>query len=460
MEDIDVIGKFWLPGQQDDKEFGRLRFTRQSGGELEIYSDDSSSSGLVNVTPNDRKEDLLILGTSIFDFKKNQTTSRIFTLDRGMQTRSSISFGGISTLSTRFYIHSIYENMLCPKSEELTFSEATVQIHGINGWIPLTKEVKDISNIEATENQYIEPKSHKAEINNIGSIEICIPQYSTRDMLQDTYPATTIKLSFNKPSPISEILEIIGYIQNLVSLATSEFHSIELLTLRVPANSNITVYPQASETVKVFSKLYEPTNLNHVKENSVTYREHVCRFSYNDIGKAVGIAQWIERMNSSEGKKSLALSMLLVDKVWDKIPQELRQFSVTTAALILAPASCKKPIKERLQSLRNGLENVLPPYIDNKWFAAVAHLRSKFIAHPERRRGQNYPAIEAEFSRYLLKRVCYSRIFKDILELSDQIIKKKTWESNEAKQYLALVMKNDLKEWYRSQKAGGQETVG
>ena len=448
MEDIDIIGKFWLPGQQDDKEFGRLRFTRQSGGELEIYSDDSSPNTLSAIS-SDGGSDLLIFGTSLFDLKNNKPSVRMFTLDDGLLTNCSLYWGGGSAHSARFHIHSIYENILWEENGEITFSEATVQIHGTNGWVPLKKELDGISDIHAASNQYFESESHEAEINNIGNIEIHIPRYSVYEMCRDIYPDTTIKLSFNRPSTFSEILKIIGYIQNLVSLATSEFHSIKSLKLKVPVNSDIHVCTQESREVIAFFQPSEPSDLYSHSKSSANHREYYCRFSYHDIGREVGLAKWIERMDSSKKEESLALSMLLEGKTWDGVPSELRHFSLITAALELAPASDSN-IKQCLQSLRNGLENVLPPYIDDEWFTAVAYLRSKFIAHPRNRRGRNYPTDEAEFSIRLLELVCYSRIFKDILKLPDSVITKRTWKNHIAEQKLNSALNYDLKEWHRS----------
>ncbi len=456
MEDIDVLGKFWLSGHQENKEFGRLRFTRQIGGELEVYSDDSSPSTLADVTSSGGS-DWLIFGTSLFDLKSNKPSVRIFTLDGVALTNWNLpwgtSIGSVSAQSARLYVRSIYENMLWIEKEELTFSEATVQIRGIDEWLP---SLDGISNTNAESKKHIKQKTPRAEIKDIGHIELHIPEYREYESSRDTCLATTIKLSFTKPSTFSEIIKIIGYIQSLVSLATSKFHSVESLKLKVPANSDAHMSSQESREVIAFFRPPEPSSLYSQSKSSDNHQESNYQFLYHDIEKEVGLAKWIERMESNKNEETLAISMLLKGKTWDETPLELQHFSIITAALMLAPASDNN-IKKCLQSLRKELKNVLPTYIDDEWFAAVAHLRSKFIAHPKKRRGRNYPATEATLSIRLLELVCYSRIFKDILELPDSVIKRRTWENRIAEQKLNSARNCDLKEWYMASKQEDKE---
>lgn len=461
MDTINAIGKFWLPEFPEKQEVGIISFSPEQGATLRIVSDerDKEDKSLFFNSPLIDLEELSakiprIDGISMYDIDTNTTHGRRFILEDCTPTASTINSsyaGNISSCS--FIAQCIYEtNILWDPKSEITFEKVSFVIEGVEGWISGLTNFKHDSDWETDkkgkERRVKESVSLSvsspdfAIIPDIGNLEVCTNILGKYDRHESALSASHFfEIEFTENKKFSEILTIAGCVQNLLQLATNEFHKF--------ISFNVTV----SDLEKDFTKVrFRPIIPIQEKKESPhpKFRYRNSKFTYSDIGGSEGISKWVHALNKQEEIDwKFAIAYLLGNNQWDNSPAELTFFSVVTGALVLSPETKSRPdIKSRLKYLYTELGEIVPE-LDDDWFQTMASLRNKFVVHPEEKRENNWPTDGSDlYARNILFLICVSYILQNILGLSPEVLKERIWENSETKQYIAYGKSNNIVEWY------------
>lgn len=462
MDTINAIGKFWFPEFPEKQEVGIIRFSPEEGATLLIVGDerDKEHKSLFFNSPLIDMEELSaniprIDGIAMYDIDTSTTHGRRFVLEDCTPIGSTINSsyaGNISSCS--FSAQFIYEtNILWDSKSEIAFDKVSFVIEGVEGWISGLTNFEHDSEWQTDGNgkERLAKETVSLSVSfpdlaiipDIGSLEVCaniLGKYDRHESALSTNHFFEIEFTEKKKFP--EILKIAGCIQNLLQLATDEFHKF--------ISFNVTVSDLEEDITNV---RFRPIIPIQEKKKSVhpKLRYRNSKFTYSDIGGSEGISKWIETLSKrDEIDWKFAIAYLLGNNQWDNSPAELTFFSVITGALLLSPETKSRPdIKSRLKYLYTELGEIVPK-LDDDWFQAMASLRNKFVVHPEAKREHNWPSDGSVlYARNILFLICVSYVLQNILGLSPEILKKKIWENNETKQYIAYSKSNNIVEWYR-----------
>lgn len=475
MNTINVLGKFWIPSEPNNRATGILSFTPEEGARLALVREGYSNEGnsalwqFPDFSLSDDQNIPRIDGLGIYDMEKDEACARHFTLEDCMSMGISRHFGLANSARSIFHPQFIYDgNVEWGSGSDPTFASVSFTILGVEGWI---------SSIIQTDSDYIWDKSNKknrisektlrvaiddsdeeqAHIDGIGNLTVW-PSIGFKGVgFSHTISASHgFKIDFDQPHNFKEILNIIGNIRDLIVIATGELHPYDNLHLTVPGleDSHVTVYFQEAFI----------GGQKDIQEKPAPQRYHNSRFRYEEIGRAKGIAKWITKTIATEDIDwSLAVAHITGTDKWSNTPMEFRLFSVVTGVLMLCPEDPngkttleKRNIARRLKYLCKTIENIIPDYIDDEWADAVSDLRSKCIAHPEARREFPFPEGEDSselFVMFLLYRIGITYIMKSVIELPENHIKDRVWNDFATQQILERTLIHDIKKWHKKVKA-------
>ena len=475
MNTINVLGKFWIPSEPNNRATGILSFTPEEGARLALvregYTNESNSAlwQFPDLSLSDDQNIPRIDGLGIYDMEKKEACAHRFTLEDCMSMGKSLHSGLANSSASIFHPQFIYDgNVEWGSESDLTFTSVSFTILGVEGWI---------SSIIQTDSDYIwddsggksrisektvkvaiaDSDEEQAHIDGIGNLTVWPSIGFDGIGFSHTISASHgFKIDFDRPKNFIEILGIVGNLRNLIVIATGEFHPYDSFHLTVPdlEDSRVTVYFQ-----EAFIDGQKDT-----QEKPLAKRYHDSRFRYEEIGRAKGIAQWITKTIATEDIDwSLAVSLITDPDKWQNTPIELRLFSVVTGVLMLYPEDPsgktnneKRKISRRLKLLIEAINEIIPDYIDAEWANAVSDLRSKCIAHPEARREFPFPESDDGsplFVMLLLYRIGITYIMKSVIELPEDHIRERVWNDFATQQILERASIHDIKKWHRKVKA-------
>ena len=368
MEDLDVEGLFWLEDKPDDKVAGRLTFTAQRGGTLNLIGAFHEAG-----RPADPDEVVRIHG--IAGAKR--------------RTLENCHYGGQHVTEPgaaheRYHPSIILSGGHFSEEQLSRFRSVYVQMRHLEHWIPQTRRAIDhpppADGDPPGRTTIIHTRLERSVLRTeLGELELDFPDTLSLGMFEATIKQScSLGLSFNEPSPLQDAFHFSGLVQDLVTIGT--YTPAEFTSIRLAHNDTV----QMRTAGQVIDDLVDVHTLLHVSNAAADSENGYpsgMLFTFDDIGGLDGVARWLaisEKYSHVVGR--LAGHWYAPGEYTDS-----RFFSIVTAAGALEkarPQGSDLTFRERLVRIAKHAGKSSSMVVDDVgvWAKEILDIRNE-IAH-------------------------------------------------------------------------------
>ncbi len=282
MDGFEYEGIWWLPDNPQKQISGTLRFTPEEGATLDLI-------GTFKDSINEMLNPDIILGIS--------SNGKEITLYKCFEIRSNVSFPGLLTSS--FYADVVFVGAHFQKNEDIRFKEMSIYYLYLDEWVNISgfKIQLEFDEKEMLI-KYESPASIQAGIDKDYKIFIGFGvTYPTLSIVQkevNIKQRTYIRIEPSVEKSLDEYWNIMGYIQNFLSLGIME--PVYPLIIRgiTEVNKKMIDGRPCNRSVEIYYRLPE------ISKAPKTLLPHDMLFTFKDISDRfeVFLKNWFEKANT------------------------------------------------------------------------------------------------------------------------------------------------------------------
>lgn len=290
MRSFEGIGDFWIPGSEDVKISGSLKFDQESSGKLIL------NGAFGNDYSNDEPGYSRISGL---------VEGKYVCLDDCFQTH----WGSHNLLTFRqeFHVGRIIVGASYEQDEIQSFDRAEVRLTNLEYWTSrMTMEIEAVFNEELK--QYTE---HKVSVPLPRSVQVDKPWgiIGVRDNVRwsgdrkveaSLHQEEYFTFEYSAPVPFSDLAKRVSNLQDLVSIATDETAAFEEFRVSHPDFVRDAAYSSRREYLH-----YIAPWIAQPKESTKTPHQQDMLFTFDEIGGIEGVGRWMdtaEKFHSELGR--------------------------------------------------------------------------------------------------------------------------------------------------------------
>jgi hypothetical protein len=311
---FEVQGQWWLPGQEDDRVSGTLRFDPQHGSELRLIgrlrdpmnfaereqSDDGSV--VMSVTSETLER------AGVYERIHGAVGSTAYTLDDCFRTRATnvmFSSGGATEV---IHVNRVLKSVLFDAGEPLEATICTFDLRYLTAWMTETGIDETHYFAEDRENRSDEPywtlaarglDSRSAGLDGYRlsiehSVGIKGDRINERSLTQRFYA----RITADKMRDVDELAELASDLQDLVAIGTGRDAVVEGMSFRRPDLVE-KIGPTGEREVPI--EYFVPWSVRDSSKKPGELQPHEMYFSFQQLGEMDGVARW---MNAADKHRS------------------------------------------------------------------------------------------------------------------------------------------------------------
>ncbi|MGW4475852.1 ApeA N-terminal domain 1-containing protein [Nonomuraea sp. NPDC004354] len=396
---LEELGHFWLPETPDRSVPGILRFDPEDGGRLDLI--DKPGEG---VLPFGRHPGMYrILGIA---------AGKAYTLEDCFQTRRQIRMNG--PLEERFYVNRILEGAHFEPGEAFEFIGASTGLKNLAYWMQLSG-LK-----ESWESTDSHGKPNKISVELTQLDDLLVEMIGGRIAIRHTWSIrgdTTLErnigqnfsvgVELHRITPLSELMDILGDIQDLVSIGVGRTAAFDQVHLYHP---DVTRKDSTGAGIPIPLSLIASWQAKEKSYNNPPAPSEM-PFTFNHIDGTAGLRRWMGKAAERRGLLGTVMGTRYSEKMYasDRLLNRV-------AALEALHRQCfhpgQMPLRVRLEELASYAGE---PFIGqagnvSRWCQVVKNERNNVAHHLGRNAHINQGTIHylAE-SSYWLFVICFLR---------------------------------------------------
>ena len=293
MEDIDVMGEWWLPADPDALVHGRLTFSQGDGGSLDLYGELAPGSGTSARYP-------VVLGVA---------GGADYTLLDCFYTRRDLNWGG-STRYETLAVNQVLHGSLLDDPGDLRGNSVTVALRHLTEWVT-------DSGIEEQHTWAVDPAPPVEPVFSISTYRTPDQTAAAADgrtvvlsrhlgLKGDGVSSRTLTQAFSlrvtaadptRRLPLDDLLDWASDLQDLVSVATGRTATLQRVAFYDPDITRQALSGRYDrEPVEVIARW----TAGHDPDPARVER-HRLLFSYDDLGGIDAVARWLDTAAAHRG---------------------------------------------------------------------------------------------------------------------------------------------------------------
>ncbi|GII94697.1 ApeA N-terminal domain 1-containing protein [Sinosporangium siamense] len=433
---FDAEGEWWLPGQEDRKVAGRLRFDLDSGAELRLIG--TFRSMMEEGDKSQNPDGTTVVTFSEDTIERSGTYPRIHGLADGKQytledcfrsrmTRHLLGQSGTETI----HVNQIFQGAYFEKDEELTADGVSVELRYLTHWI-CDSGIKETQAFP-TDDLPPDIPSIKLEARVLDDAVVSLPEgdtlrlkhsvaidgdrIATRGLSQKFF----FRLDASSLRPIPALMERASDLQDLISIATGRTAEFDGMRFWHPD----VVWKSGNRQHREPIEFFVSWNSKDKSKNPGKLSHHEMFFTYTDFGGIDGVGRWLESASQYRGAlgrvmaSKYAKSMFVSDRLLN-CAAALEAFDRTKFG------HARSDLKPRLMRCVDLAGNLFAKLVGDVevWAEAIRKDRND-IAHHLGTRMKQTPSVQLFLSNslYWLFILCMLRDAKAPEEVFDRIEK-------------------------------------
>lgn len=367
MQELDVMGTFWLPGQKRLAVFGRLIFDTNDGGTLHL------ADGLAEIMSNGELHET--------EFGKHGHVLGI--LNEPNYGRSVTLLDCLGLSRRKYVANAILFGAHFESDEDTVFDSGSVRFNDTGAWVGQDAITDDVAlAVEGVDRREFvarldRPPRAEAPFAR-GTVALDFRWSRTdvdhKSLTIEQWPQ--FEIEYGRKTPLREIVEDAGHIYNLMSLCTNRpgrFESVKLYRDDLPEKGHSgDPFPGTRQAIELKARLGDRT----LPDDARVLTAHDVNVPFDDLGIAA-VATWLEL---SPGILPIigSLGTMLTRGIYD----ENRFLNIASAAEGLHRATIGGEYlpKKAFQRLRREIREHVPEE-HHKWFNDVmAHANAPSLA--------------------------------------------------------------------------------
>lgn len=322
----DVLGEWWLPHREEEKIHGILRFSAEGSARLEL---DGAFHGMADTMEWTEDEDGSRSGTATVDSStkvgiyerilgESKREGKVFTLT---DCASANTRGSAFNIAGRFALENIrvgrvVEGLLFLQDEEVQFDGCQVLMRHMTSWVAETGLTYKTTISRRDSGIYIEQTASwlpalKHQFTNGSVIELmqCLKPKGNQVQYVGIEQWFRLNWRFSQLMEPTDILDEVGYLQDLISIAANrpaEVSSIELLHPESKVRTLDGTIHEAREPVRYW---YNSSRRDRSSDN-LDIEPRDLYFTLSHIGGIDQVANWIEVARANRTALARVLSVV------------------------------------------------------------------------------------------------------------------------------------------------------
>ena len=385
MQDLDMVGIFWPAASADKKVSGRLKFTAESGAELELLGtfENPTSFGMGQSSP------MRIHGVS---------DDHLLTLDNCRRTTAATRIGefGDPVLPTvqqeTYYVQYIFDGCHFCEHDDMKFDAFRLKLNNLKYWIRklrVSDRLVDGKGSKGAEKELhivYSPMRNIEASTNAGEIKLEFE----RDILHEVFSTyrirenSSVALHLPERTHRSNIVEDCFFLSHLVSIGIDDPVLMTIIEVSRKSGGQYSQLDseQTQTNGKKWMKLYARLQPDVPEVEGKTHPSEIL-FPFDSIGGLEKVARWIEVARKYE----MALGRLLLQRhSKSSLYADSMFFNAVSAAETLYRIQISKQhfkLKRCLKELASSAGDIFSDLVDDVdlWVTEVVETRVMKVVH-------------------------------------------------------------------------------